>query len=69
MTSRRSLNQGRVGDQVLRIFEDREIDAGFLDEFGDVGLGLVGVGVDPQDHDALFRELVIELDQPGHVET
>ena len=68
MTSHVRSTSAESATRFCGIFEDREIDAGLLDELGDVGLGFVGVGVDAENHDALLGELAIELDEPGHVE-
>ena len=57
-----------VGDLVFRVFHDGKLDSSIGDELGDVFGGLVGVGVDAEEDDALLAELALELDQAGHVQ-
>ncbi len=62
-----SFHQSAVGNLVLGIFEDREVDAHLMDVPRNVLLAVMGIGADPQEHDALRFVVAIHLDQPGGV--
>ena len=61
------LDRAGVSDEVLGIFEDWEIDAHFLHEFGGCSASVsCAFELIPSSTTSLLGKLAIQLDQPGH---